>query len=163
MDLIVRHFNSIIETLEDDPYSFRPIFSQRRFPDDPRLYVDAEMWALGFMQGLNLCRSAWQPLFDDPRRQEWLKPFHLLSSSDLTEEERSLVLRPDQREKFAELIPVYVASIYGYWLPFRQAVFEREFTSTIRRTGPKVGRNDPCPCASGKKFKKCCGTGGDLH
>lgn len=24
--------------------------------------------------------------------------------------------------------------------------------------GPKVGRNDPCPCGSGKKFKKCCGT-----
>jgi len=23
-------------------------------------------------------------------------------------------------------------------------------------TGPKVGRNDPCPCGSGKKFKKCC-------
>jgi len=26
-----------------------------------------------------------------------------------------------------------------------------------RREGPKVGRNDPCPCGSGKKFKKCCG------
>jgi hypothetical protein len=26
-----------------------------------------------------------------------------------------------------------------------------------RRTEPKVGRNDPCPCGSGKKFKKCCG------
>ncbi len=26
-----------------------------------------------------------------------------------------------------------------------------------RRTGPKVGRNDPCPCGSGKKHKKCCG------
>ena len=25
------------------------------------------------------------------------------------------------------------------------------------RTGPKVGRNDPCPCGSGRKFKKCCG------
>jgi SEC-C motif domain protein len=25
------------------------------------------------------------------------------------------------------------------------------------REGPKVGRNDPCPCGSGKKFKKCCG------
>jgi hypothetical protein len=25
------------------------------------------------------------------------------------------------------------------------------------RTGPKIGRNDPCPCGSGKKFKKCCG------
>jgi preprotein translocase subunit SecA len=26
-----------------------------------------------------------------------------------------------------------------------------------KRTGPKVGRNDPCPCGSGKKFKQCCG------
>jgi uncharacterized protein YecA (UPF0149 family) len=27
----------------------------------------------------------------------------------------------------------------------------------VRRAEPKVGRNDPCPCGSGKKFKKCCG------
>ena len=27
----------------------------------------------------------------------------------------------------------------------------------FRREGPKVGRNDPCPCGSGKKYKKCCG------
>ena len=30
-------------------------------------------------------------------------------------------------------------------------------TETVRSTGPKVGRNDPCPCGSGKKYKKCCG------
>jgi preprotein translocase subunit SecA len=28
---------------------------------------------------------------------------------------------------------------------------------TIKRQGPKVGRNDPCPCGSGKKYKHCCG------
>ncbi len=28
---------------------------------------------------------------------------------------------------------------------------------TVRRTAPKVGRNDPCPCGSGKKYKHCCG------
>jgi SEC-C motif domain protein len=28
---------------------------------------------------------------------------------------------------------------------------------TVKREGPVVGRNDPCPCGSGKKFKKCCG------
>ncbi|MBI3089287.1 MAG: preprotein translocase subunit SecA [Candidatus Tectomicrobia bacterium] len=28
---------------------------------------------------------------------------------------------------------------------------------TVRRTQPKVGRNEPCPCGSGLKFKKCCG------
>ncbi len=27
----------------------------------------------------------------------------------------------------------------------------------IVRESPKTGRNDPCPCGSGKKFKKCCG------
>jgi preprotein translocase subunit SecA len=29
--------------------------------------------------------------------------------------------------------------------------------ATPVRTGPKVGRNDPCPCGSGKKHKQCCG------
>ena len=29
---------------------------------------------------------------------------------------------------------------------------------TVVRQGPKVGRNDPCPCGSGRKFKKCCAT-----
>ncbi len=31
---------------------------------------------------------------------------------------------------------------------------------TVRHEGPKVGRNDPCPCGSGKKYKKCCGANG---
>ncbi len=30
---------------------------------------------------------------------------------------------------------------------------------TVRRTEKKVGRNDPCPCGSGKKYKNCCGRG----
>jgi tetratricopeptide (TPR) repeat protein len=34
---------------------------------------------------------------------------------------------------------------------------EPEATETVRRTQPKVGRNDPCPCGSGKKYKHCCG------
>jgi len=34
---------------------------------------------------------------------------------------------------------------------------------TVRRDVPKVGRNDPCPCGSGKKFKKCHGAQGDAH
>ena len=31
---------------------------------------------------------------------------------------------------------------------------------TVRRSSPKVGRNDPCPCGSGKKYKNCCGRNG---
>jgi len=46
---------------------------------------------------------------------------------------------------------------------FRLQGGEWIFTRTLRegpapvRVAPKVGRNDPCPCGSGKKFKKCCG------
>ncbi len=34
---------------------------------------------------------------------------------------------------------------------------EPQTTRTVRRATPKVGRNDPCPCGSGKKYKNCCG------
>ncbi|WP_040728024.1 preprotein translocase subunit SecA [Thiomicrorhabdus sp. Kp2] len=34
---------------------------------------------------------------------------------------------------------------------------EVEADSTFKREAPKVGRNDPCPCGSGKKYKQCCG------
>jgi len=34
---------------------------------------------------------------------------------------------------------------------------EQKSSKTVVREGEKVGRNDPCPCGSGKKYKKCCG------
>jgi len=40
----------------------------------------------------------------------------------------------------------------GRWL-FREGL---SVALTARREAPKVGRNDPCPCGSGRKFKKCC-------
>ena len=32
-----------------------------------------------------------------------------------------------------------------------------EVNRTVVREEPKIGRNDPCPCGSGKKYKNCCG------
>lgn len=42
----------------------------------------------------------------------------------------------------------------GKWF-FKEGIFEG--LAPIKRETPKVGRNDACPCGSGKKFKKCCG------
>ena len=40
----------------------------------------------------------------------------------------------------------------------RKALYkEQKLSTTVVNTQPKVGRNDPCPCGSGKKYKKCCG------
>jgi uncharacterized protein len=46
-----------------------------------------------------------------------------------------------------------VARIVDYWRIVRTPA------ATIRRDAPKVGRNDPCPCGSGRKFKQCHGRG----
>jgi len=45
-----------------------------------------------------------------------------------------------------------VTAVYSYWLD------KRISHAPIRRDGPKVGRNDPCPCGSGKKYKSCHGS-----
>jgi hypothetical protein len=64
-----------------------------------------------------------------------------------------------------------VAEEMGWWACFRKDAWntgrrKAQFSAPplslgpqepIRRAQPKVGRNDPCPCGSGKKFKKCCG------
>ena len=39
----------------------------------------------------------------------------------------------------------------------RDALYKKEKTSHTVVKAPKVGRNDPCPCGSGKKYKECCG------
>ena len=49
-----------------------------------------------------------------------------------------------------EDLPQAIIDIYRFWVAKRG-------TGTIRRDEPKIGRNDPCPCGSNKKFKQCCG------
>lgn len=49
-----------------------------------------------------------------------------------------------------EDVPGAVEDIHRFWLAKRGA-------PTQRRETPKVGRNDPCTCGSGKKYKQCCG------
>ena len=47
-----------------------------------------------------------------------------------------------------------------YTLPQWDKIFSEEKRKELSKTivkPPKVGRNDPCPCGSGKKYKKCCG------
>jgi uncharacterized protein len=56
-------------------------------------------------------------------------------------------------EEAGELIPPCVLEIAAFWSAARSAPQRRP-------TAPKTGRNDPCPCGSGKKFKKCCGAEG---
>jgi uncharacterized protein len=62
------------------------------------------------------------------------------------------------REKLIAALPMAVQAIHAYWLPFRQKSAPGLAPDSFHLGGsPKVGRNAPCPCGSGKKYKKCCG------
>lgn len=50
----------------------------------------------------------------------------------------------------------YRERIVRHYQLFRDAVGEAKPVSTVVRSEPKIGRNEPCPCGSGKKFKRCC-------
>jgi peptide deformylase len=45
----------------------------------------------------------------------------------------------------------------GILLPYKLGAVEVPYTEDGIKAGPKVGRNDSCPCGSSKKYKKCCG------
>jgi hypothetical protein len=84
---------------------------------------------------------------DDEFRRQWSKehPFPLADDDDFDEE---LDLELD--EEFDEED--------GGWEGARDEnlFLDEEPPGTISRHAPRVGRNDPCPCGSGKKYKKCC-------
>jgi len=79
---------------------------------------------------------------------------HAVDTSQLTRRQRSSNLK--------ELRPVFVMPQVGANAQNQQEMYyntseEPAKVETYRREQPKVGRNDPCPCGSGKKYKKCCG------
>jgi uncharacterized protein len=68
---------------------------------------------------------------------------------------------PISAEARENLIVGAAAGVTGIYRYFEsQRLVEKELyddATTFRRVMPKIGRNDPCPCGSGKKFKHCCG------
>ena len=61
------------------------------------------------------------------------------------------------QEEEPELGPPDAVPVLKKSGPDKSAVFSPGVVSQVQRTAPKIGRNDPCPCGSGKKYKKCCG------
>lgn len=99
-------------------------------PDKPA--QEATDFCAGYLRGARM-HETWR---GDEIASEKLRPFEALAKQEAGEE------TPTHRERLGS----HVAGLRTYWQAKRQVV----------NTTPKVGRNDPCPCGSGKKHKKCC-------
>ena len=76
-----------------------------------------------------------------------------------TDEDKEIIATLDREHPLADIdagIEDLVHAVYDLWDQTSEARYKVE---TVRRDEPKVGRNDPCPCGSGKKFKQCHGRG----
>lgn len=100
-------------------------------PEPDKSTQEAADFCSGYLRGARM-HATWE---SDEEASKKLRPFESLANDGAGKD--------DERERLGS----YVADLRLYWQSKRQVV----------HASPKVGRNDPCPCGSGKKHKKCCG------
>jgi len=147
LSLFMRHMNSITSLLMDQGDDFEPIFHERAVED--KTYTIVDEWCEGYMRGVALAAGAWDQ--DSMEMKILLAPI-----AAFTEEQNFYAhdqCNAQESENLRKAIAPNVREIHAYWLKRRA---EYAPMRTVKRNEPKTGRNDPCPCGSGKKFKKCC-------
>ena len=161
VNLIMRFYNSVLMIFEIAPEKFSPTFYIREV--EGKTYTIVHEWCSGFLEGIALTGDAWQPLLDE--KPGILRPFQLFATpegcAELDAAEDEAVMHAEWSSK----IEPTIHTIHAYWLPYREGSGTNQASSYPKRTSEKskVGRNSPCPCGSGKKYKRCCGSGRTLH
>ena len=176
MSLFHRRWNQIaqalaapIETLAD-PAALEPLIMDwdgllEELPPDERAELEADglpefasVWAAGFLQVLDAWEADWAlppDSKDEAFVDEMLDPFFVLITlpEDWTPEERAT-----RREDYVAMAIWSAYELRDFWRDRGCAT-----TRTPLRAADEPGRNAPCPCGSGKKFKQCCGAAENLH
>jgi uncharacterized protein len=149
LGLLMRHWNSIVsEMLRKDVHI--PLLAE-----DEGGISRGNDWASGFMMGVELAPEAWSDLMqpDDPDSPGYLLPMMILDhENDPEPEMRPQEITPEMREELIVHMAAGIRLIYDYYRAQRTAGAD-----TGQRAARKIGRNETCPCGSGKKYKRCCG------
>jgi uncharacterized protein len=158
LELIMQHWNAVVRTLNSDD-----VYVPLVFEDDYKV-VCGNDWANGFARGMELRRDQWSVLFEDEAHAGALVPILALAYEhhpDPKMRPYKEPMSPERREQLIVGMAAAVPAIYRYFAPRRclAAKPTRKMHAphrSRRKVGRKVGRNEPCPCGSGKTFKKCC-------
>lgn len=157
MDLLTRFYSSVSSALAEGQAPTL-ILKQQASADQA---LDYPAWCDGYILGWGLSTEEWlQPGNEVLKKLTF--PILLLSGAFKEDAERKngQFMPEDEYEKLQQecmdVLPGAVAGIYNFWQEHRKS-------APVRRGAPKVGRNEPCSCGSGKKFKQCCGAERILH
>jgi uncharacterized protein len=164
LDLVMGHYNRVSEMLMP-PAHYAPVIDE----DSTSGALMWEFWVEGFMSAVALRPNAWKTLTRDGDDEALAAMLAMMDLSRFARD-RSKYSDQEQAERDAGAVDVIIDCVLAFnrftkgqpaaggvpgmsWpLPDSHAA-NTPFAPGIRA---KVGRNDPCPCGSGKKYKKCC-------
>ena len=167
LTLVNLHWNSIVATLLTTltrPNVYLPVLL---LGEDGS--ANGNDWAEGFMHGVSMRHESWQIFLEDDDHAGAIIPMMaLVHEFDEDPKMRTPAKALEKREQILQYMTAGITQIYLYFAPHRRANALDPSRSggarmlpppaaPHRRQGAKVGRNDPCPCGSGRKYKQCCG------
>ena len=148
---LMAHWNNVGDRLYIDDV-FLPLIWDESSPGND--------WAIGFLQGIDYSRQEWLDLIDDEDQGGAAVCILALANEHNPDPNLRPYKEPistEQREKLLIGLSASVMRIFQYFANHREFnVQQANASRTIRHAEPKIGRNAPCPCGSGKKYKKCC-------
>ena len=123
------------------------------FYEDEAGNPDFYTWCNAYLYALDIVPTDWFEAVDQEEFEDLFYPIMALGGIYDDKENGEVILHLNEKEltQLESDLPHVLLDIYWYW----QAIINKP--QTVRREGEKVGRNDPCPCGSGKKYKACCG------
>jgi uncharacterized protein len=161
MGLLMRYWNAIAHDFEHETFHFGYLGA----PGQQR--VRGRAWARGYLRGIRLAPAGWSRILQDDDEQ--LVRFIPIVAGEADPAWPKEPLTEEKTDAMLTDIFAGAARAYRYFKEDRMAYAQaaQQRSQPYERAGAKVGRNDPCPCGSGKKYKRCCGAAGaedaDLH
>jgi len=130
-----------------------------RSPTDKRL--DYQAWCDGYILGWALSTEEWLRPGNEPLKKLTFPILYLSGAFNEDAQRRGKECVPEEEDfkvaqDCADSLPQAVMGIYSFWQSRGKAI-------PVKRESAKVGRNELCPCGSGKKFKQCCEKERILH
>lgn len=159
-DLVMRHYNDVAVSLTPPQIEYGPLYDEDNRNGD----VLWESWVCGFERAMRLRMDAWEQIVESADEEASASVTMMLALYNIAEGNSDLPKKSIKQiaKEAPDLIPNLVVTINGWTksrsvqasvAPFMQAAN----APSAPFTGKKVGRNELCPCGSGRKYKRCCG------
>jgi uncharacterized protein len=140
-------YNSVLKSLRSRKLEYEPFFRE----DEESGRLITRDWAEGFLHGVSLREEAWAPWREGDALYLFAFVNVLLQHEEIDAKVAGHGLVPEEIFEVAQTsVPELIQALYGVR---REAPADLDASRSLLRD---VGRNDPCPCGSGKKYKKCC-------